>query len=236
MGKVGSSTVYDSLKSYFPYNNIFHVHFLSENYLKHILPKKNHGWNIEHGQKILEYIQNNPNKRIKIITLVREPVSREISNFFQNEIDYINEPIEEYSKSELLKIFQEKVNFSYTLTWFDEEFHKFTNLDIYSYQFDCDNGYSILKEENFDILAIKLEKLDHIIQEAIRRFLGINLKRKFIKSNETNIKPFKSDFNRHFKENFKLTHSKLLDIYQSKFCQHFYTTDEIDYYINKWRK
>jgi len=41
MGKVGYSIVYESLKQILPYNNIIHIHFLSEFMLQEELPKTN---------------------------------------------------------------------------------------------------------------------------------------------------------------------------------------------------
>lgn len=51
MGKVGSSTIYQTLKDQLPWNHVLHVHFLSKNWLQNILPYTNHTYNIEAGKR-----------------------------------------------------------------------------------------------------------------------------------------------------------------------------------------
>ena len=63
MGKVGSTSVYNSLKKQLPFAKVFHVHFLSDFYLNEVLPKTNHTWNIDNGRKILNYLQKNPESK-----------------------------------------------------------------------------------------------------------------------------------------------------------------------------
>lgn len=89
MGKVGSSSIYQSLarsKNFKPY----HIHTLNEITIQKIKERsKSKGLKIEQHIKDSEYILQNyfsrtQKEKIKIITLVREPISRNIAAYFQN--------------------------------------------------------------------------------------------------------------------------------------------------------
>jgi len=98
MGKVASSTIYSSIKK--QYNGLtFHGHNFREGMTDDLLKRFFH-----------EY-QNNKFE-IKLISLVREPVSRNLSAFFENfkrdvGIDYKDS---EYNPTDLLNIFLENYN------------------------------------------------------------------------------------------------------------------------------
>ena len=232
MGKVGSSTLYESLKSHMPFNDIFHVHFLSDYWLKEILPQSPHSYNIQIGKKILDTIERNPQKRLKIITLTREPISRDISNIFENPKDITGQSdMSDYALESLIEDFN-KTDFSYTLNWFDTEFKAFTEFDIYSHPFNQSRGYSIYETEEFDLLVIKLEMLSAIFQEALEEFADIKLP-KLLLANTTQEKP-SSTLARNFKEVYSMEPERARQIYASQYVQHFYAPEEIEIFMKKW--
>lgn len=175
MGKVGSSSIYHSLKKQKPYSEIYHVHFLSKNYLDNILPKEHKIFHssIPKGRDILSAINQRPKSRIKIITLTREPVGRSISELLQN-WKHIYDDIESVPHDELKKHIESKP-YNYTLEWFDKEFKEYLNFDIYQHKFDKEKGYETYKHGRFDILCIKLEKLNSVYEKAFLDFLGEKL-------------------------------------------------------------
>ena len=90
MGKVGSTTVYYSLKKQLPLTPVFHVHCLSENTLKEqeksyykIGKTPRDVKHLRQGKFLNEQLNKFANINWKIVTLVREPIIREISIFFQ---------------------------------------------------------------------------------------------------------------------------------------------------------
>lgn len=115
MGKVGSSSIFESLKRKKPYSDVFHVHFLSENYLENILPRRHENFrhNITIGENVLAHIDKKPGSRIKIVTLTREPIERAISDLFQN-WRHLYDDIEEVPKIKL-KEHIESLQHDYTL-------------------------------------------------------------------------------------------------------------------------
>ncbi len=136
MGKVGSTTVMYSLeKSGLP-NPVFHTHFISRDHINKTFelikswgmgPKMPLGMRQGVGLQRLGQLTWDK-KRWKIITMVREPVAREISDLFQNphhfphllKLDgaaFISGAIAELQ--EILSTFDPQTN--YTVCWFDWE-------------------------------------------------------------------------------------------------------------------
>ncbi len=233
MGKVGSAGVYLSLQRRKPYAAVFHVHFLSKNWLQDRLPKEHESFhsNISLGNDILKHIRKNPNKRIKIITLVREPVIRSISDLFQN-WKHLYDDIQEVD-NETLQEHVETTNYEYALEWFDSEFNEYLDLDVYSLPFDREKGYEIYNLDKCDILCMKLEALNKVGNQAMQEFLGEEFK--LTSSNISSQKPTKDQYS-YLKDHVKISIDKLNEVYGSKFVQHFYTSEEIADFKKRWSK
>ena len=231
MGKVGSYSIYESLKKKKPFSDIFHVHFLSKNYLENLLPKGDEYFqlNIITGNRILEHIRANPNKRIKLITLVREPISRSISDLFQN-WGHIYENIEEVS-NESLKTYIASLNHEYTLNWFDDEFKEFLDFDIYEHSCDKEKGYSIYRHHRFDIICIKLECLNIVSDKAFKEFFGVNIP--LLKANKSNNTKGYEKY-QYLMKNVKIDEVSLGKVYSSKYVEHFYSSEEIRVFKQNW--
>ena len=233
MGKVGSAGIYKSLKKELPYSNIFHVHFLSKNWLDNILPNRNKLFhsNIKIGYDILNFIKKNPKKRIKIITLVREPIMRSISDLFQN-WQHLYDDIETVD-NQILQNRLEEMNHDYTLNWFDSEFLEYLDIDIYKHPFNKTKGFEIYNFDNIDILCIKLESLNTIGQIALHEFLKMDI---ILESaNKSADKKGKEAYS-YLNDNIKIKKEKLSELYNSKYVRHFYSNGEINYFIERWSK
>jgi hypothetical protein len=232
MGKVGSTSIYSVLNKRLPATDVFHVHFLSDYWLKEKLPKLDkyfHG-NINCGNDILNHIKKNPKKRIKIITLVREPIIRDISDIFENwRSKYYT--IENFDITRLSHLIEENGH-EYTLTWFETEFMNYLGFNIYDIPFDQEEGYKIYNLKNVDILCLKLEMLGKISSKAFKEFLGIELT--MINQNISSEKKGKELY-LQLKNNYKANNAKLAYLYNSQYVKHFYTSKEIESFINNWR-
>jgi len=232
MGKVGSSTLYHTLAKRLPTIDIFHAHFLSDYWLKEILPSIDGAFypNIEKGLKIREYLNLKPNKKIKIITLVREPISREVSDIFQNFMTFTQD-IESTSYKQVISELDSK-DYSYVLNWFDSEMKNFLGFDIYAFPFNKEAGYQVYNHNGIEILCLKLEKLNHAGVEALKRFLSFkNLI--VYNSNISQLKKGNALYNKVKKE-YKIKKEKAEDLYNSKYVNHFYSGAEIEIFKKRW--
>ncbi len=258
MGKVGSKTVQNSLNTTNLDIPIHHIHSFEKFRLDDAEKILKHEFQVDHNPRTTlwdSYFYRNKlkelqeSKNLKIITLVRDPIARNFSHFFnwpnmiiqkKNDQYYAESPVYNYkelldgdSADILISIFLNKMNnHSRVLEWFDMEVKKFFNIDVYGTDFPKDKGYKIYKRGNVSVLLLKLEKLNEIAKIAFREYLGVDV----IKIKNQNLgenKEYSSVYKR-FKESVKLPKSYVDLMYNSKFALHFYSNEEIDLFRKRW--
>ena len=106
--------------------------------------------------------------------------------------------------------------------------------DIYSTEFPKDQGYQIIRLNNFDILALKLEQLSGCYHEAFNQFLGLENFDLVIANTSTQKKYF--PIYREFISNINLPTSFVKELYSSKYVKHFYSDQEIQVLQRKWSR
>jgi hypothetical protein len=247
MGKVGSSTVYRSLKKIKLSNPVFHIHFLTSSGIE--MAEKFHKsakrelipCHIQLSRILRSKLSRSRNSKIKIITLVRDPISFEISNFFQN-IKCINGNLiddnGQIDKDKALSFLENKIKTyntktAYIDTWFDNEIKVVCNIDVFDYPFDFNKGFCTIKQKNVDLLILRLEDLNSNFSIALTDFLSLKQPVKMIKANIGKKKKYSSDY-QYVKDNIKISESVCRRIYSSRFCMHFYNEKMREGFIKKW--
>ena len=234
MGKVGSSTIYHNLKEMAPYLDIFHLHFLTDEGVAdaEIINGESYGRHI--ADTVKKTIALNPNKIVKVITMVRDPVARDASDFFQNfERDFKEVNIYDESTENLLKSFED-FDSDYTLEWLDKEMKGFFKIDVFERQFDFANKFQIFEKGKNQLLILRLEDAQDVVETALNLFLGVAFSN-FSKVNVGESKSY-SPVYKEFKNSLKLSPEKIKKIYSSKYAQHFYQKNEIAKFISKWSR
>ena len=218
MGKVGSESLFESIKTLRNKYSIYYIHWFSDDGIKR---KKEHTDIINNPVATLHlnrcYLlktkyQHLTDIKWRIITLVREPIGQQLSALLQNIKYHKPHLIDKFGKiklDETLKSFVNKmesynINTGFSVTWFDLEFKKALNIDIYKYPFDKGQGYQIIKKNNLEILIIKVEKLNSCFQDAISTLLGDEFKSQIINANITEKKEY-AYANKFIRENFILS-------------------------------
>ena len=239
MGKVGSSSLASSIKNSFHVHNLYYSGF-------EMFPSPERAKLELRGLSFLKYILRNYIVRVaiffapevKIITLVREPISRNISMFFQALPFWLcriymseREVVRTENEDVILKAFRKYYNHNLYKLWFDKELKRLTGFNIYNYKFNKDKGYQKYTYGKFNIFVIRLENLgDDETLHSLSEFLGkkINL----VKSNRGTSKWY-SDIYNNFKN--KLASDDYLDEHlKSKYAEHFYTQEELIRIKNKY--
>lgn len=249
MGKVGSTSITRALKKSTLDNPVFHIHWFSQKGLaraKQIYQSTRDpifGMHLQRCRLLRKKLDNKEITKFKVITLVRDPIAREISSFFQN-IELADTHLID-SRNRLktdvaLKLIEKKITHNlldviFCLNWFEGEFEPALSVDIYNYPFDKQKGYSIIHHKNVDILVIKLENLNSCFAQSMSEFLGIQIKQDMVTSNRGNEKKY-ADEMQLVKDQLKLDSGAYQKIYSTKFVKHFYSQDEIDNFINHWSK
>lgn len=174
MGKVGS----DSLAASIGDNDVSHFHTLygnnpNDKYLD------NGGFISRAKCKIRCFINRakirclNVNGKIKIITLIRDPLDRDVSMFFQDLEGYVLKKRTESHSSyisfnkggcqPLISLFDKEYDFDYGVNWLDNELKRFTGVDLYKY--DVSSGVCRVITSKYDILCIKMSFIDSVEEE-----------------------------------------------------------------------
>jgi len=82
---------------------------------------------------------------------------------------------------------------------------------------------------------MKLEQLSSCFQKAMTEFLGVSVQRNFIMANTGDKKKHHST-KQTLQKNLKLELNTCESIYAEKYVRHFYTNQEIEEFIGRWRK
>lgn len=243
VGKVGSTTLADTIQSYGI--NTSHCHSLFS------LPLINENKKLNiYRKKIIANFAG------KIIIPVREPISRDISQYFQllqarlgvlcqeykidNLIDgfvkiYYDSLIQKTSYNEntgLQAILLNNSSKGILFDWFDYELKNFLGVDILTEPFNTKTGYQIYKKNNCEILILQLEKMN-ILEDIIGNFLSVpNFKLQ--SSNTYKQKEYKYLY-KNFKEQLVLPKEYIDFYYKSNpWFAHFYSIEQREEFYSKW--
>jgi hypothetical protein len=251
MGKVGSSTIVASLRAQNPRRQIHHVHTLTRKGIAdaeavyHAI-ERNTGENVTARSRHLwssRYLRTRMQRPLqgekwKIITLVREPIARNLSSFFQT-IDYpLPNFMARYEAGELSldtvrEVFLQQFDHGQVLRWLDEEVQRALGINVYTEDFPQARGYQIYAGEQCDLLLLKLEKLNECAAQAMHEFLGIE-DFTLIKTNVAREKEY-ADAYRRLRNQLQLPDYYIRTIYASQYMRHFYSRAEIAEFTAKWR-
>lgn len=221
MGKVGSVSVQVALRR--KGFRTLHGHYL---------------WTADHG----EYNTSKPglveeilkkDKCWKVVSLVREPVCRNISAFFQRiEVYYKQWRNYEY-QVDMVGAFLNNYDHFWPLIWFDIEMLPLFQIDVYSEKFDCSKGYHIYHGEYADLLVIRLEDLDRVINQAFKEFVGIKGVKPAL-SNYTENRTRVAQMYRDFRAEARFPSQYVDWMYSNRYSTHFYSAEELAEFKYRW--
>lgn len=234
MGKVGSTSIEHAIE------NAIHVHaFYNRN---HTCPPRLMGlakFGVRHfllraEQEFLAYLLRivfKRRKHTKIVTLVREPIARNISMFFHDLDAYLfsaytncmhtrKAPLATrcQNSSLLIDVFNSEFDHDYALNWFDNEFAIMTGLNIYDYDFNRDLGYCLIKESSVEVFCLRTDKIGECI-DSLSEFCGSKVKLSSV--NRADDKWYKEVY-KQFSREYSYSSDELDKIYNSQFFQHFF--------------
>lgn len=219
MGKVGSSSVYESLLNQYR-GVVLHSHGFSESYGD---PKTQllYRWVTQHT------------RALKIISLTREPIGRNISAFFHNFERDTGVPYADskFSTEELRSIFLSNYDHDFPLNWFDKTILDNFGIDVFSRPFPS-HGFTTYSNANVSVLVMRSEIADREKVTAIKEFLGV---REFQLVN-TNIgarKDYAAAY-RAFIENVRLPPEYVEKMCESRYFRHFYDEAAISAARQRW--
>lgn len=230
MGKVASSTLYGSISDKLGREHSF------------VCPSDNRrddltnlDVKVYHSHRYIDF-SNSLRSRIttsknKILTLVREPIGRNISGFFED--PSFRHIVQSNNLNELTNTFVSNFNHDLPLNWFDTQLKSNFGIDVYSKPFDIEKGYTLYENGDTECMVIRSDKMNDLF-DVVRDFLELDdLPRK-----DYNITGERVNGNVYntLKENIKLSTKYIDKMYTSKMVTHFFNENEITKLKNKWLK
>lgn len=201
-----------------------------------------------------EYVDAIKKKTKKIITIIREPISRDFASYFEGILvmeDQILIPQTDgrnpvSSSYEYFLHLLEKNEGTGNRSgetgwyfnepeWYNDELKPVFGIDVYRYPFDREKGYGIIEENGVSVLVLKAEK-SQVWQEAVRKFTG---KEDFKMLDNANVAGQKlyAHLYQEAKETAELP-QEYVDFYykDNEKLRHFYTDEELEKFKAMWSK
>lgn len=237
MGKVASTAVARCLRAQCP-NPVYQVHRMTEDYIDEVYETHRRGrfapmLPYDYRGRLLYKRIVEPRKPAYLISLVRDPVARNISGYFQNRVQTTGVPVTELDLDvpALTEDFLETYPYEVALEWFDRELKRTTGIDIFAHAFDPEQGHRTVQEGPFQLLVVRTDLPDEEKGVALGEFLGETVEiRRFHESAD---KAYAEKY-AAFKSSVELPDSYLDRMYDSRLARHFFSTDEIDRLRARW--
>lgn len=233
MGKVGTYTMTEALNQVATLQ-VIKVHALTSNGIS-AYEKFKRGKLALTERSAQRHLQQNPDERLTIITMTRDPLVADISSMFHNlDIHFPKTPLDQLSLERIREKFvSNPQSRNHFLSWFETEFQSVTDLDVYSQPFPHDYGYQQYVTSRADILVLRLENLNAVYSKALSTLLGITVPS--LPHRNAARDKFYALLYKHFKDTIRFSDSFLDIYYNSKYACHFYTDDERASWRSYWR-
>jgi hypothetical protein len=268
VGKVGSSSVRYSLIKLHLGRRIHHIHYLDLDRLAELEAALKPGFpdslftlqHIWRSQHVAHELACNPDDRLQAITLVRDPIARNISSFFQHiqvepqhdgndwrvfsplygfemavKSDESGAPAPgERHVNTLIDVFLSREEHDLPMRWMESELKAQLGIDVYAGEFRTSKGYAIYQSERAELLLFRLRDLNRCATEAFYEFMGLE-QFSLINANIAEQKDYTSVY-RAFKNAITFSESYLDRMYNSDFCKHFYSDQELEQLRAQWTR
>ncbi|MBX2810208.1 MAG: sulfotransferase family 2 domain-containing protein [Myxococcales bacterium] len=242
VGKVGSTTVKRSLMESGIANPVYHVHFLSRQglsrarsaYLEAGMCVDGH---VHQGERLrrLQSFGFARMSRWKLITLVRDPVSRTISSFFQNfrRLYPCQAPTTNEILARLHGIFEDEAYGQKEMDqWFEMELKPGFDIDILSKKFDRTRKFNFYEGPGADLVVLRMEDLRDSLTPAINTLLGRNVDVRLVEANKAEDKSYATQYS-DVKSKLRFPEETLKKLYGSPLIEHFYSEEKLEL-MKKW--
>ncbi len=232
MAKVGSSAVVAALnEARIP---VFHVHRMSAEHLHRMREsRRSLGWLVppvpahDHLGLRLRKILIDSGSRVSIVTMVRDPIARNFSSYFEH-LDAIWQTTDAHDgvpMSALIEGFHSRYPHDEPLTWFDDEMLPVTGIDVYEYPFP-ESGHLTVRRDNLELLILKSELADQVKSQVLSQFTGAPVPS--VSSRNRTSEKEKGAVYRQFAREIQLDRAYVERMLGSRYARHFYTARELD--------
>ena len=247
MAKVGSRTIVRSLRASRPQAPVFHLHTLTQDGTEEM--ERFYRWSRVPalpgaGHLLLSrYLRAQLRKgvvpgRWKVITMVRDPVARNLSLVFQLGRRLVPDFKRQCAAGQLdpMEIFErfgrEFPGQLDCMRWFPNELQRVFGVDVFATPFDREAGFQVYRGSTADVLLLRTEDLDRVGAPALREFLDL----RELHWRQSNIGATKS-LGHHYTgvlQRAVFPRAFVDRYYDSPAVRHFYSPIELDRFRSRW--
>ncbi|HED54711.1 MAG TPA: hypothetical protein ENJ00_11005 [Phycisphaerales bacterium] len=241
-GKVGSSSLYQSMlyslpvPSYQTHAMNREIPYLSDDALERY-DDESAPWPT-HVRKAQRFVYHylRPGRPIAVVTMVRDPIARNVSAFFQNisESPHLADPSDPPPVEEYQRVFLESHDHGFMDRWFDYHLREPFGVDWFAQAFDPEIGHASIAHGKNTYLLMQLELPDETKERVIREFLNFDAFRLDVTANVGEQKEY-ADVYRRFKQ-LPLPGEYLDRMCRSRVATHFYTPEQVERFRAKWEQ
>lgn len=222
MGKVGSTSLQAMVPGSIHLHNLYDNHPCPPRRDRHVA-----GWQQRLGRNASQAVRRlaiRRRRRIRIITLVRDPYQRNVSMFFQNLPHWLaafdgGQHSNRAGSTDLVaRAFNEAFNHDYVAEWFDRELRRFTGIDVYDVGMAPDQAHARVTHRRFDLLVLRFERLADCTA-ALGEFLGTPVQ--LVHRNAGRDKWYACVYD-EFRRTYRAPAALMARLYGSKYSAHFY--------------
>lgn len=246
MGKVGSTSVVRTLERAGLGVPVHHAHLLHE--LDEVEASIRARYasadqtlrQIERGRRTRALFDADPTVPWSVVTLVRDPVARNVSAFFQrlHEIDPEVARAPDLTPTpdlleRLVRSFHERYHeHRAPLQWIDHQLAPVLGVDVFEHPFDRARGWNLVDARPHRLLLCTTEVLDTERPRALAALLG-GPPLRMLRGNEASTKR-SGDLYRRFRAVFRPGEDYLDEMYGSRTARHFYDEATLERFRASW--
>ena len=166
-----------------------------------------------------------------VVTIVREPVARAMSEFFQagRRLGRLHDAA---TTQALFERFAHDQGVPRTLDWFDAELQPSLGIDVFDHPFDPAVGYATIETPAVRLLVLRQESLG-VAPRALAQLLDLPNEVPIVERNVGADKPY-AELYEAVGRTTRLAAATLDLAYDSRFARHFYSPAEIEHLRERW--
>lgn len=245
MGRAASMTVTNTIRSMNLEKPVFHTHWLNADSVRERVNRVNSWKNAGMGPlnvRVAELLSPEIENRLEarqwqLVSIIREPVARNVSAFFLDIDRFFNDFQIRYQRGEISiaqmhEVFLEEFPHDMPLDWFEVEVQDPFGIDIFAVPYRDSDGYAIARHDNVSLLVMKLDRLNDCFKPAFREFFG-KAPGRLVNTHVTEKSQLASAY-KEFISQAQFPRAYLDRMYDCKYVRHFYTDTEIESFRTKW--
>lgn len=175
-----------------------------------------------------------PGHPIRVVSLVREPIARNVSSYFEL-LDHLwqtKRAHENISLDRLLEEFHEKFPHERSLEWFDEELKTVLGIDVYAHPFPRDKGFLRIDSGPYEVLIMRHDLDDRLKERLLAELFDVP--RVSISPRNVGAEKAYGEVYGEFLRRLTFSEDYVDRMLDSKYARHFYSPEELSRIRAKW--